>query len=186
MTEGNVRSISEANARQVGGDHYQDKGGRTGGLQHWDIVDMFNLDYFQGAITKYVFRWKRKDGVKDLRKAQHFLEKYISLAELSELFAEAAKDDTLVPEKLEAINDKIVAMPEADVLYTFAKGEVTPTGWVQFVFEGANAEGFLFTCRECGAKFYAQPQTNPHAAHTCHAIATQACDGEATAAYVNQ
>ena len=66
-----------ANDKQVGGQHYK---GMTPDIpQHWDIVSMHNLDYFQGQITKYVMRWKNKNGVEDLLKAQHFLEKYIEL-----------------------------------------------------------------------------------------------------------
>ena len=61
-----------ANDRQVGGSHY---GGGT--QQHWDMVVQHELDYFQGQITKYVMRWKAKNGLQDLEKAQHFLEKYI-------------------------------------------------------------------------------------------------------------
>jgi hypothetical protein len=64
-----------ANSTQVGGDHYQSP------IQHWDWVASNNLDYFQGQITKYVFRWKKKGGVQDLEKARHFLNKYIELAE---------------------------------------------------------------------------------------------------------
>lgn len=63
-----------ANDRQVGGDHY-----KVGGEEHWDRVNRLGLDYFQGQITKYVERWKQKNGIEDLRKAQHFLEKYIEL-----------------------------------------------------------------------------------------------------------
>ena len=66
-----------ANARQVGGEHYV----QYGDLQHWDVVNHFNLDYFQGQITKYVMRHKDKGGLSDLRKAQHFLEKYIEVVE---------------------------------------------------------------------------------------------------------
>jgi hypothetical protein len=65
-----------ANDRQVGGEHYS----KHGGLQHWDVVRHFDLDYFQGQITKYVMRWKDKGGVQDLKKAAHFLEKYIEVA----------------------------------------------------------------------------------------------------------
>lgn len=64
----------QANDRQVGGDHYG--GGQT---QHWDIVHQHKLDYFQGQITKYVMRWKKKNGIEDLHKARHFLDKYIEL-----------------------------------------------------------------------------------------------------------
>lgn len=65
--------LRNANARQVGGDHYQNE------IQHWDFVASHNMDYFQGQITKYVTRWKKKGGVKDLEKARHFLDKYIEI-----------------------------------------------------------------------------------------------------------
>lgn len=65
----------KANERQVGGDHY-----RTESSQHWDRVVELGLDYFQGQITKYVERCKKKNGIQDLEKAAHFLQKYIELA----------------------------------------------------------------------------------------------------------
>lgn len=70
--------MSKANERQVDGNHYS----QEDGLQHWDYVVAQNLDYFQGQITKYVTRWKKKNGLKDLQKAQHFLEKYIEVESL--------------------------------------------------------------------------------------------------------
>ena len=75
--------MSDANKTQVGGDHYHASGNS---LQHWDVVRIFRLDYFQGQITKYVLRWKDKhtthEGrVQDLKKARHFLDKYIETAE---------------------------------------------------------------------------------------------------------
>jgi hypothetical protein len=66
--------MSSANDTQVGGDHYKDHI-----YEHWDIVEDWGLDYFQGQITKYVMRWKSKNGVEDLMKARHFLEKYIEI-----------------------------------------------------------------------------------------------------------
>ena len=65
--------MKPANKRQVGGNHYQNQ------IQHWDWVFSNELDYFQGQITKYVARWRHKNGVEDLEKALHFLEKYIEL-----------------------------------------------------------------------------------------------------------
>lgn len=65
-----------ANSHQVGGEHYG-----LSPYQHWDLVAQFDLDYFQGQITKYVMRWKKKNGLTDLQKAKHFLEKYIELVE---------------------------------------------------------------------------------------------------------
>lgn len=70
-----VQSAEGANTRQVGGSHYSTELG----FQHWDLVAMFKWDYFQGQITKYLMRWRKKNGVQDLEKAQHFLEKYIEL-----------------------------------------------------------------------------------------------------------
>jgi hypothetical protein len=68
----------QANDTQVGGTHYS-RG--TGKIQHWDMVAEFGLDYFQGQITRYLFRWRQKNGVEDLRKAAHYMEKYLELAE---------------------------------------------------------------------------------------------------------
>lgn len=58
----------------MGGSHY-----KVGGEEHWDRVARLGLDYFQAQITKYVERCHRKGGILDLKKAQHFLEKYIQL-----------------------------------------------------------------------------------------------------------
>lgn len=65
-----------ANDKQVGGKHYNKS---KSGQQHWDIVNDFSLDYFQGQITKYVMRWRDKGGIQDLEKARHVLDKYIEL-----------------------------------------------------------------------------------------------------------
>jgi hypothetical protein len=75
--------VPKANETQVGGTHYQ----TDGELQHWDIVQLFNLDYFQGQVSKYLFRWKYKhqtpaQRLEDLKKARHFLDKYIELNEV--------------------------------------------------------------------------------------------------------
>lgn len=60
----------------VGGDHYKNDAGE----EHWDrIWRMYGRGYFVGCITKYVERYHRKDGVKDLEKAKHFIEKLIEL-----------------------------------------------------------------------------------------------------------
>lgn len=61
----------QANERQVGGSHYGSS------IQHWDMVIANDLNYFEGQITKYVMRCRKKNGLQDLQKAMHFLEKYI-------------------------------------------------------------------------------------------------------------
>lgn len=65
-----------ANSRQIGGSHYKQEGG---GEEHWDRAYRLKLDYFQARITAYVERCWKKNGLQDLEKAQHFLEKYIEL-----------------------------------------------------------------------------------------------------------
>jgi hypothetical protein len=66
-----------ANSHQVAGDHYQKMT-----IQHWDVAALMGMDYWQGQITKYVMRWRDKNGIIDLKKARHFLDKYIELQEL--------------------------------------------------------------------------------------------------------
>lgn len=65
--------MSNANTQQVGGGHYK---GTT--YQHWDFV-MIALAgrYLEGNITKYVTRWRKKNGLEDLKKARHYLTKLI-------------------------------------------------------------------------------------------------------------
>lgn len=67
--------MSKANEQQVGGQHY-----RTA-IQHWDYVLANDLGYFEAQITKYVTRWRKKNGLEDLKKARHFLEKLIEVTE---------------------------------------------------------------------------------------------------------
>jgi hypothetical protein len=60
-----------ANSTQVGGSHYQ----VLKGLQHWDLVDDYKIGYLEAGAVKYLTRWRQKDGLKDLRKALHFIRK---------------------------------------------------------------------------------------------------------------
>lgn len=65
--------------------HY-DKG--EGAEQHWDRAwKLYGEAWFVLNVTKYVERYKGKNGIADLRKAQHYLQKLIEL----ETAAEAAK-----------------------------------------------------------------------------------------------
>jgi hypothetical protein len=67
-----------ANDQQVGGSHYKGKAYYQGHeLQHWDLVKIFEWDYFQAQVIKYVMRYKDKNGGQDLLKAMHFLEKML-------------------------------------------------------------------------------------------------------------
>jgi hypothetical protein len=75
-----LKPSTNPNDRQVGGDHY-----KVGGEEHWDRAWRLGHDPFQYQITKYVERWRSKNGLQDLLKAQHFLEKYIALVHEQEV-----------------------------------------------------------------------------------------------------
>lgn len=66
----NARQGKFANARQHGGDHYQGSE-----YQHWDWVHDVKLGYLAGNATKYAFRWRKKNGIEDLEKAIHYIDK---------------------------------------------------------------------------------------------------------------
>lgn len=66
-----------ANDRQPGGDHYNTP------YQHWDFVTDAGLGYLTGCATKYLARFKKKLGVQDLEKADHYIEKRIELLRTS-------------------------------------------------------------------------------------------------------
>lgn len=96
-------SVSPINSYQIGGEHYGLKK-----FQHWDIVAMFNLDYFQGQVTKYVMRWRDKNGIEDLEKGAHYLAKYIAVEKDKLEKSRAAPDHTdlmISPEAIDAIDD---------------------------------------------------------------------------------
>ncbi len=67
---------SVSNIFQIGGSHYKDKP-----IQPWDYIAANRLGYLEGNIVKYVSRYKEKDGIADLHKAKHYLDKLIELTQ---------------------------------------------------------------------------------------------------------
>lgn len=61
-----------ANDRQVGGGHY-----KTRAIEPWDYAIANNLDFMQGSVVRYVTRYKDKNGIEDLEKCKHYVEKMI-------------------------------------------------------------------------------------------------------------
>lgn len=59
---------------QEGGDHY-----KSMKIQPVEYIHANNIGYCEGAVIKYVSRWKRKGGIEDLRKAKHFIDLLIEL-----------------------------------------------------------------------------------------------------------
>jgi len=153
-----------ANDRQVGGDHYRKHGDDK--PQHWDLAILFDWDPFQYQITKYVMRWKYKNGLQDLEKGLHFYEKYIEAVKAGNYLTEADEPSpqtelSLAVKQCDELT-RAISQPEVD---TFQPGTVNANGWRDYVFEGSDAKGFLYTCRRCRYHFYAPPESNPHHTH---------------------
>lgn len=66
--------MQTANDMQVGGTHYAAE------YQHWDVVEDWGVGYLEGCATKYLTRWRKKNGLQDLEKALHYTEKLRELA----------------------------------------------------------------------------------------------------------
>ena len=66
-----------ANDIQYGGTHYK----QFKGHEPWDVITAWGLGYLDGTAVKYIARWKHKNGIEDLKKAIHFLQKTIEVEE---------------------------------------------------------------------------------------------------------
>jgi hypothetical protein len=72
-----LRTKMSANDVQHGGNHYK----QFKGYEPWDVITAWGLGYLDGTALKYIARWKHKNGVEDLKKAVHFLQKTIEVYE---------------------------------------------------------------------------------------------------------
>lgn len=135
-----------ANDRQVGGSHYQAK------HQHWDMVIEHDLNYFEAQITKYVMRCRKKNGLQDLQKAMHFLEKYMENWEtLNKLPAEVVR---VMPRGQDEIDAEYAEQGGASAL---------------FQADGYTIEGTRYQCVFCRGIVTARSPLGAVAAHraTC-------------------
>ncbi len=62
-------SKTSANEKQVGGKHYKIA------IEPWDFILANNLGFLEGNAIKYIVRHKQKNGIQDISKAIHYLEK---------------------------------------------------------------------------------------------------------------
>jgi hypothetical protein len=65
----------KANEYQIGGKHYKVD------YEHWDYVLDTRQGYLEGNATRYIVRWRKKNGIEDLRKALHYVNKLIEWAQ---------------------------------------------------------------------------------------------------------
>jgi len=61
---------------QVDGSHYKDMK-----IQPIEFCVANNIPFPEGNVIKYVCRWRKKNGTRDLRKAIHMLEMLIEMEE---------------------------------------------------------------------------------------------------------
>lgn len=59
---------------QEGGDHY-----RLLPIQPIEFIHANKLGFIEANVVKYVSRWRQKNGIADLKKAQHYLALLIEL-----------------------------------------------------------------------------------------------------------
>ena len=51
------------------------------GIETADYIESHDMDYFQGNVIKYVTRFRKKNGIEDLKKARWYLNKLIEIYE---------------------------------------------------------------------------------------------------------
>lgn len=130
-----------ANDKQVAGTHYRAE------VQHWDMVVMHALNYFEGQITKYVMRARKKNGLQDLQKAHHFLEKYMEV--YSEMVQASIEAPPAKPDPQASFKE------DAKPFENSRKKIITPATAAWHQDENWQCEGFygnwtqLYRCRHC-------------------------------------
>lgn len=180
-----------ANDYQVGGAHY-----KKGPVQHWDLSIMYRWDPFQYQITKYVMRWKDKyrgnpvKQLEDLKKARHFLDKYIESVEefgvqlfeqypmppgtqligkpptSAELAYRPPEEREASPKEiLEAHAKRMAAVDRAAA--DIGRSPRKPDGWVGFTYEGGNAVSDYYRCKSCRIHFTVVRGQDPNPLHDC-------------------
>lgn len=65
-----------ANSYMHGGTHY-----KAHKFETWDVIIDWGLGYLDGNAVKYLSRWRLKNGVEDLKKARHYIDKLIEIEE---------------------------------------------------------------------------------------------------------
>jgi hypothetical protein len=71
--------MENINSQQIGGNHYASKS-----VQPWQVMESWMSQeafsgYLQGNCIKYLARYRDKNGIEDLMKAQHYLAKLLEV-----------------------------------------------------------------------------------------------------------
>ena len=82
--------MSEANTKQIGGNHYANKAVQPwDAMQAWMTPEQFE-GYLRGNALKYLARYPDKNGLEDVKKAAHYVQK---LAEVMALNKQCQPED---------------------------------------------------------------------------------------------
>jgi len=100
----------KANDIQVGGEHYKTE------YQHWDaMVDLYGPEYLLGCATKYIVRWRRKNGLEDLKKSIHYIQKAIENDESATFRIDGAERIKLIQQLLDGYPE--LTKPEREIVH---------------------------------------------------------------------
>ena len=116
----------DALKHQVGGTHYSKYE-----IQPVELIEKLNLDFICGNILKYVVRYKDKNGIEDLKKAEHYAEmlhqSFLDKFDIAEKFVAQFKDDPEVQRTLRILfsigMDSNAAYEVREKLYYLIKQE---------------------------------------------------------------
>jgi len=75
-----------------------------GSIQPIDFILQNNCDYCVGNIIKYVIRYKYKDGIQDLKKAEYYIKALIQHEQNKQTFYEKKKTDDAMFNKMRRKN----------------------------------------------------------------------------------
>lgn len=97
--------MSNADNKQIGGLHY-----KHFEYEHWNFAtDILHSDaYLKGCCSKYIARYRFKNGMEDLQKAKHYLEKIIELNIKTEITKETSLYLTVFTDQLEYYEKLII------------------------------------------------------------------------------
>jgi hypothetical protein len=141
-----ITPATSADLRQVAGGHYKVA---DLGAQHWNMLLSagFGPEYYVGQATKYLSRWQKKNGLRDLAKGKHFIEKLLEIVEqrgADFLRFGNVQDDTILEQ---IANDHMITY----LNHFFAVNEVDAASCliISLVMFANNAEVLRHAITEC-------------------------------------
>ncbi|CAK1226536.1 hypothetical protein R82265_HNDDMDAM_00092 [Fructobacillus cardui] len=48
------------------------------GMQVFDVINEFGLDFYEGSVLKYLIRYKKNNGIEDLKKCREYIDYMIA------------------------------------------------------------------------------------------------------------